>query len=263
MTENVSKLQRASLSDPVRVDVSSFKYKTVSSLLQYYVLCPLVDKEVTLVYIVNSLVQNSMIIFVRTVAVAKRLSLILRTLAFNAVPLHGELSQSQRLGAFNRFKSGKSNILVATDLASRGLDVPSVDIVINYDTPTHSKDYIHRVGRTARAGRAGKSLLMVTQYDAELMLRLEKVLDRKLDLYPTELEEIALLKERVHEAGRLSRNQLKDESRDRDEGRKRRSRGAKMDDKDRDDDMVEAGMPTASYKRYRRSRSHPPPSLSP
>ncbi|KAF8070410.1 P-loop containing nucleoside triphosphate hydrolase protein [Lyophyllum atratum] len=253
MTENVSKLQRASLSDPIRVDVSSFKYKTVSSLLQYYLICPLVDKEVTLVYILNSLAQNSMIVFVRTVADAKRLSLILRTLAFNAVPLHGELSQSQRLGAFNRFKSGKSNILVATDLASRGLDVPSVDIVINYDTPTHSKDYIHRVGRTARAGRAGKSLLMVTQYDAELMLRLEKVLDRKLDLYPTEPEEIALLKERVHEAGRLARNQLKDESKDMDRGRKRRSRGAKTDDKDRDDDMVEAGMPTASYKRKRRS----------
>ncbi|KAH0580927.1 ATP-dependent rRNA helicase RRP3 [Termitomyces sp. J132] len=249
MTANVSKLQRASLSDPVRVDVSSFKYKTVSTLLQYYVLCPLVDKEVMLVYLINSMAQNLIIVFVRTVADSKRLSIILRTLGFQAVPLHGELTQTQRLGAFNRFKSGKSTILVATDLASRGLDVADVDIVINYDAPTNSKDYVHRVGRTARAGRSGKSILMVTQYDAEVMLRLEMALERKLELYPTEPEEIALLKERVHEAGREARNRLKDESRYRDDGRKRRRKG--IDDKDRDDDMVEAGMPTVPHKKKR------------
>ncbi|KAF7783177.1 hypothetical protein Agabi119p4_2553 [Agaricus bisporus var. burnettii] len=221
MTANVTKLQRASLTDPVRVDVSSFKYKTVSTLLQYYVLCPLVNKEVMLAYLINSMAQNTIIVFVRTVADAKRLSIVLRTLEFQAVPLHGELSQSQRLGAFNRFKSGKSNILVATDLASRGLDVANVDVVINYDTPTSSKDYVHRVGRTARAGRAGKSILMVSQYDAEVMLRLEMALERKLELYPTEAEEIALLKERVYEVGHVARNQIKEDDMSQNERRKR------------------------------------------
>lgn len=253
MTANVSKLQRASLSDPVRVDASLFRYTTVSTLVQHYLLCPLVEKEVTLVYLINSLVQNLIIVFVRTVADAKRLSIILRSLGFDAVPLHGELTQSQRLGAFTRFKSGKSKILVATDVASRGLDVPNVDVVINYDTPTHSKDYIHRVGRTARAGRAGKSILMVTQYDAELMLRLEKVLNQKLDLYPTDLQEIALLKERVVEAGRLARNQLNEESKARGGGKKRRYKLSGGDDRDRDDDVVEAGMPTLSHKKKRRT----------
>ncbi|KAG5719153.1 ATP-dependent rRNA helicase RRP3 [Termitomyces sp. T112] len=249
MTSNVSKLQRASLTDPVRVDVSSFKYETVSTLLQHYILCPLVDKEVMLVYLVNSMAQNLIIVFVRTVADAKRLSIILRTLGFQAVPLHGELSQSQRLGAFNRFKSGKSNVLVATDLASRGLDVADVDVVINYDVPASSKDYIHRVGRTARAGRAGKSILIVTQYDAEVMLRLEMALERKLDLYPTEAEEIALLKERVYEAGREARNQLRDDSKSHNGRRKRWSHKGTGDDKDRDDDTVEAGMPNLKKKR--------------
>lgn len=138
-------------------------------------------------------------------------------------------------------------------MASRGLDVPNVDVVINYDTPTHSKDYIHRVGRTARAGRAGKSILMVTQYDAELMLRLEKVLNQKLDLYPTDLQEIALLKERVVEAGRLARNQLNEESKARGGGKKRRYKLSGGDDRDRDDDVVEAGMPTLSHKKKRRT----------
>jgi ATP-dependent RNA helicase DDX47/RRP3 len=75
------------------------------------------------------------------------------------------MSQPKRLGALHKFKenSGSSSILVATDVASRGLDIPQVDVVINFDIPTHSKDYIHRVGRTARAGRAGRAITFVTQ----------------------------------------------------------------------------------------------------
>ena len=101
-------------------------------------------------------------------------------MGFNAVPLHGQLSQSQRLGSLNKFKSNQANILVATDVAARGLDIPSVDVVINYDIPTDSKAYIHRVGRTARAGRSGKSISLITQYDLEMYLRIESVLGKKL-----------------------------------------------------------------------------------
>jgi ATP-dependent RNA helicase DDX47/RRP3 len=133
-----------------------------------------------------------------------------------------------------------------------GLDVPCVDVVINFDSPTHSKDYIHRVGRTARAGRAGKSILMVSQYDVEVMLRLESVLGRSLELYATDEEEIALLRERVEEAGRHAANQLRDEAKTKGTSRKRRQIGNKADDEDRED-VVEAGMSTSSFKRKRRS----------
>jgi ATP-dependent RNA helicase DDX47/RRP3 len=71
------------------------------------------------------------------------------------------------LNALNKFKSGERQILIATDVASRGLDIPAVDLVINYDIPQHSKDYVHRVGRTARAGKTGKAITIVTQYDVE------------------------------------------------------------------------------------------------
>ena len=71
--------------------------------------------------------------------------------------------------------------MVCTDVASRGLDVPSVDLVINYDVPKNSKDYIHRVGRTARAGRTGRAVSMVTQYDVELFQRVEHFLQKKLE----------------------------------------------------------------------------------
>jgi len=128
------------------------------------------------------------------------------------------------------------------------LDLPSVDIVINYDVPTSSKDYIHRVGRTARAGRAGKSITVVTQYDVELMQRVEAVIGKKMELWPTDEEEVTLLRERVDEASRLAANELKDQSRGGPGKKRRREGGLTADDMDRDDDTVEAGMPSKRKK---------------
>ncbi|KAJ4000084.1 P-loop containing nucleoside triphosphate hydrolase protein [Lentinula boryana] len=252
MTTKVAKLQRASLSNPVRVEVSS-KYQTVSTLLQYYCLMPQKDKDTYLIYLANTLAQNSTIIFTRTVHDAARLSIILRTLGFPAIPLHGQLSQSQRLGSLNKFKSGGQRVLVATDVASRGLDIPSVDIVINFDIPTHSKDYIHRVGRTARAGRAGKSITLVTQYDVELIQRIEKVIGKKMELWETDKEEVALLKERASEACRLAANELKEQQ---NSGKKRKRGGENggRDNRDRDDDVIEAGMPSEKKRKPRGGR---------
>ncbi|KAG2046813.1 DEAD-domain-containing protein [Suillus hirtellus] len=247
MTTKVAKLQRASLVNPIRVEVSS-KYQTVSTLLQYYLLVPLVHKDVHLIYLANHLASNSIMIFTRTVHDAQRLSIMLRSLGFPAVPLHGQLSQSQRLGALGKFKSGDRKLLVATDVASRGLDLPSVDIVINFDIPTHSKDYIHRVGRTARAGRSGKSITMVTQYDVELIQRIEKVIDKKMELWPTDKEEVMLLKERVDEAARLAINELKEEAKAGGKKRKRED-GVGRDERDRDDDVVEAGVPKKRHSK--------------
>ncbi|KAL0946409.1 hypothetical protein HGRIS_012634 [Hohenbuehelia grisea] len=249
MTNKVSKLQRASLSNPVKVQVAG-KYQTVSTLLQYYLLMPLKNKDVYFVHLINSLAQNSMIIFTRTVNDAARLSVILRILGFSALPLHGQLSQSQRLGALTKFKSGGRNILVATDVASRGLDIPSVDVVINFDIPSHSKDYIHRVGRTARAGRAGKSITLVTQYDVELLQRIEAVIGKKMDLWAVDKEELALLQARVEEASRAAVAEMKDQNAKGGRKRGREGRGGR-DDMDRDDDVVEAGMPSKKKKSRR------------
>ena len=134
-------------------------------------------------------------------------------------------------------------------VTSSGLDIPSVDVVINYDIPTHSKDYIHRVGRTARAGRSGKSITLVTQYDVELVLRIEQVIEKKMELWPVDKEEVALLRERADEAGRLAATELKEQGIKGGHGKKRRrEEGGGKDDMDRDDDMVEAGMPKMKKK---------------
>ena len=128
----------------------------------------------------NEFSGQSMLVFVSTCNSAQRLTLMLRNLGLQAVCLHGQMSQPKRLGALNKFKSGAREILICTDVASRGLDIPSVDIVVNFDLPSHGKDYIHRVGRTARAGKSGRAIAVVTQYDVEVYQRLEVLLGRKV-----------------------------------------------------------------------------------
>lgn len=186
MTNKIAKLQRASLHNPVRVAVSD-KYQTADNLVQSMMLVSDGYKNTILIHLLNEHIGKSVIIFTRTCAHTQRTTLLAGILGFQAVPLHGQLTQAQRLGSLNKFKAGKANILVATDVAARGLDIPEVDLVINYDIPTDSKAYIHRVGRTARAGKSGKSVSLITQYDLELYLRIESVLGKRLPKDPTPL----------------------------------------------------------------------------
>ncbi|KAI0242077.1 ribosomal RNA processing protein [Massospora cicadina] len=209
MTTKVAKLQRASLVNPVKVEVNN-KYSTVDTLLQYYLFFPFKLKDSYLVYLMNELSGNSAIIFTRTCNDCQRIAMMLKNLGFPAVPLHGQLTMTKRVGALTKFKSGSFKLLVATDVAARGLDIPLVDVVINYDVPTHSKEYIHRVGRTARAGRSGKSLTLVTQYDVELLQRIENVLGIKMNEFPIDKDSVLLLQERVAEAHRLATLELKE-----------------------------------------------------
>lgn len=232
MTKQVKKLQRASLKDPVKVEVSS-KYQTVEKLQQYYVFIPVKYKDVYLVHILNELAGNSFMIFCSTCNNTVRTALMLRALGMAAVPLHGQMSQNKRLAALNKFKAKNRSILISTDVASRGLDIPHVDVVINFDIPTHSKDYIHRVGRTARAGRAGKACTFVTQYDVELYQRIEHLLGKQLPLYPCEQDEVMALQERVSEAQRTAKLELKDiEDRKGAKAKRRREGGGGDEDDD-------------------------------
>lgn len=90
------------------------------------------------------------------------------------------------------------------------MDIPSVDLVINYDLPVNTKDYVHRVGRTARAGKAGRALTLVTQYDVENYLKIEHLINKKLELYKTEEEEVLIFHERVQEAQRIANQEMKE-----------------------------------------------------
>ncbi len=215
MSSKVESLQRASLRDPVRVSITSNKYQTVATLLQSYLFIPHPHKDTYLVYLMNEFAGKTAIVFTRTVNETQRLAILLRTLGFGAIPLHGQLSQSNRFGALNKFRTGSREILIATDVAARGLDIPSVDVVLNYDLPLDSKTYVHRVGRTARAGKSGHAISLVTQYDVEVWLRIEAALGKKQKEYETVKEEVMVFKARVEEAQRHARNEMKNLHEDR------------------------------------------------
>ena len=138
------------------------------------------------------------------------MALMLRHMGVKAISINGKMTQSNRIGALNKFKSGERNILIATDVASRGIDIPNVDLIINYDIPQQTKDYIHRVGRTARAGKSGRSITFVTQYDVENFQKIEHLIEKKLELYPTEENHVLSLHERVLEAARFAKQEIKE-----------------------------------------------------
>lgn len=111
----------------------------------------------------------------------------------------------------NSFKAGEKQILIATDVASRGLDIPAVNLVVNYDIPSNSKDYIHRVGRTARAGNTGRAITVVTQYDIEVLQKTEELIGKKLVEYPgLDKQKALILEDAVTEASRIAQIELKE-----------------------------------------------------
>ncbi|KAI9686938.1 MAG: ribosomal RNA processing protein [Bathelium mastoideum] len=224
ISSKVESLQRASLSNPLRVSISSSSHQTVSTLLQSYIFIPHKHKDVYLTYLLSTFFAGqTVIVFARTVMEVQRLAYLLRTLGFGAIPLHGQLSQSARLGALSKFRARARDILVATDVAARGLDIPSVDAVINFDLPPDSKTYVHRVGRTARAGKSGHAVSVVTQYDIEIWMRIENALGKKLgEKSGVERDEALELSDRVGEAQRIAIKELKDEQ------ERRGSRGGRM-----------------------------------
>ncbi|KAG5021925.1 hypothetical protein JHK85_018267 [Glycine max] len=209
MTKKVQKLQRVCLRNPVKIEASS-KYSTVDTLKQQYLFLPAKHKDCYFVYILTEMSGSTSMVFTCTCDATRLLALILRNLGLKAIPINGHMSQSKRLGASNKFKSGECNILLCTDVASRGLDIPTVDMVINYDIPTNSKDYIHRVGRTARAGRFGVAISLVNQYELGWYIQIEKLIGNKLPEYPAQEEEVLLLEERVSEAKRLAVMKMKE-----------------------------------------------------
>lgn len=100
------------------------------------------------------------------------------------------LSPSHSQANLDKFRSRRTSILIATDVASRGLDIPSVDMVVNADVPAAAEDYVHRTGRTARAGRGGLSVTLVTQFDVERVKTIEKHVGREMELFDVDEAEV-------------------------------------------------------------------------
>ena len=100
---------------------------------------------------------------------------------FNAAALHGDLAQSIRMDTLSKFRDGQIKLLVASDVAARGLDIPDVSHVFNYDVPSHAEDYVHRIGRTGRAGKSGTAVTLMTGADAKYFSAIEQLIKKEID----------------------------------------------------------------------------------
>jgi len=176
--KEIEQLANQTLNNPQRVSVGiSRPAHTVSHTL-YPV--PQHLKKNLLIRLLEETSTESVLIFTRTKHRAQRLSKQLNQKGYTATSLHGNRSQSQRTSALKGFKKGNFEIMVATDIAARGLDIESISHVINFDMPDTPDAYIHRIGRTGRAKRSGTALTLSTPDDHELIRKIEKIMGLKL-----------------------------------------------------------------------------------
>ena len=199
-----------------------------STLKQRYHLLPQVIKLPTLHLLLQhpSYVDKPTLIFVNKTKTAELLRRTLRLCSHTVTSLHSQLSQQERQNSLGRFRAEAAKILIATDLASRGLDIPSVSLVINFDLPQSPEDYIHRVGRTARAGRGGMSISFVSERDVLLIKAIEERVGVEMPKLDGESEGISeskvieVMKE-VGEARRMAVMMMDEEGWERNKKRKR------------------------------------------
>lgn len=173
MPAQIRRISKKYLADPVEITVKN-KTTTAANITQRYLICSYPQKVDALTRILEVENFEGMIVFVRTKNETELLAEKLRARGFSAMAINGDVPQVQRERTVNQLKSGKLDILVATDVAARGLDVERISHVVNYDIPTDTESYVHRIGRTGRAGRKGDSIAFVTPREKHLLRAIEK-----------------------------------------------------------------------------------------
>ncbi|KAI9594586.1 P-loop containing nucleoside triphosphate hydrolase protein [Syncephalis fuscata] len=171
MTDNVDELVRLSLNRPVRLLVDNTK-ATVETLIQEFIRVRKHredDRAAILASLCLRHFQRRCIIFFRSKVSAHQMKIVFGLLGLKAAELHGNLSQEQRLAALERFRDGEVDFLLATDLAARGIDIKGIESVINYNMPVSYAQYLHRIGRTARAGQSGRSVTLAGEDDRKVL----------------------------------------------------------------------------------------------
>lgn len=176
----IKKLADKFLNDPKRVEVAR-PATTNTNITQYLIETTTMKKRETLRALLEAENVQTGIIFCNRKTTVRELNKSLQRHGFRSAEIHGDMDQPARLAELDRFKKGDVNILVASDVAARGLDIKGVSHVYNFDAPWHPDDYVHRIGRTGRAGAKGTAYTLVTKEDAENIAQIEKLTGQKID----------------------------------------------------------------------------------
>ncbi len=187
MPPEITRLTKQFLDDPVRIEASR-PATTAETITQYLVRIPTADqkaKRTALRMLIERDDVKNGIVFCNRKSEVDIVAKSLKTHGMDAAPIHGDLDQQTRMRTLESFRNGSLKLLVASDVAARGLDIPDVSHVFNFDVPHHADDYVHRIGRTGRAGKSGQTFMIVTPADS-------RNLDKVLKLIGKAPEEIKL-----------------------------------------------------------------------
>ena len=182
MPPPIKKLADKFLSNPKTIEVARPATTNVN-IAQWLVEVEQRKKRDVLRTLLETEAVKTAIVFCNRKTTVRELAKSLQGYRFRASEIHGDMDQSSRIKELERFKSGDINILVASDVAARGLDIKGVSHVFNYDAPWHPDDYVHRIGRTGRAGATGIAYTFITAEDAENIASIEKLIGQKIDRY--------------------------------------------------------------------------------
>ncbi|MGD9959948.1 DEAD/DEAH box helicase [Nocardioides sp.] len=183
MPAQIRRISKKYLTDAAEITIKN-KTTTAPNTTQRYLIVSFPQKLDALTRILEVENFEAMIIFARTKQATEQLAERLRARGFSATAINGDIAQNQRERTINQLKDGKLDILVATDVAARGLDVERISHVINFDIPTDTESYVHRIGRTGRAGRSGDAISFVTPRERYLLKAIEKATRQQLTLMP-------------------------------------------------------------------------------
>jgi superfamily II DNA/RNA helicase len=184
----IRKLAQSYLQDPVTVEVAQ-RNATASTVEQHFFSVSDDDKRRAVRQSLRDRQLSQALVFVNSKLGAARLARSFERDGLKTAALHGDKSQDERLKSLAAFKAGEVELLVATDVAARGLDIVDLPAVFNFDVPFNAEDYVHRIGRTGRAGQSGLAITLVTRDDSRLVSDIEKLIKKKLEIEPFEFED--------------------------------------------------------------------------
>ena len=208
MPPEITRLTKQFLNDPVRIEATR-PATTAETITQYLVRIPSSDpkaKRTALRMLVERAEVRNGIVFCNRKSEVDIVAKSLKTHGFDAAPIHGDLDQSTRMRTLESFRKGELKLLCASDVAARGLDVPDVSHVFNYDVPHHADDYVHRIGRTGRAGRSGAAYMIVTPADAKNIDKVLKLIGKTPNELVLDGVDFASIKDEHRSDGRGGRD---------------------------------------------------------
>jgi len=184
----IKRLAESYLQDPVLVEVAR-PNATATNVEQRFYSVSTDDKRAAVLKLLKDRELTQALIFVNSKLGCARLARSFERDGLRTNALHGDKSQDERLKALEAFKKGEVDVLVATDVAARGLDIVDLPAVFNFDVPFNAEDYVHRIGRTGRAGASGLAITLVTRDDNRLIVDIERLIKKKIELDPLELDD--------------------------------------------------------------------------